>query len=87
MSGEEPIVMSPEQLWAPYDEENEKYRGEPVEITDFEHKMAKDMRDLAKNFNNIKNDNEVRVYSNKNEQYDNEDEFFDYVRVTYPNPK
>lgn len=84
MSGEEPIVMSPEQLWAPYDEEIEKYRGDPVEITDFDHKIAKDMRDFAKNFDSLKVDNEVRVYTSAHEHYDEEEEFYDKIRITYP---
>lgn len=84
MSGEEPIVMSPEQLWAPYDEEIEKFRGEPVEITDFDHKIARDMRDFAKQVDGMKIDNEVRVYTSAHEQYNDDDDFYDHVRVTYP---
>ncbi|KAK8889005.1 hypothetical protein M9Y10_033747 [Tritrichomonas musculus] len=88
MSGEQPIVMTAEQLWALNNEEEiEKFRGEPTEITEFDHKIARDMRDFAKNFNTTRADNEVRVHSNANEQYDDEENFFDYVSVSYPTPK
>ncbi|OHT01823.1 hypothetical protein TRFO_07387 [Tritrichomonas foetus] len=88
---EEPIVMSAEQLWGAADEEIEKYRGEDHEITDFDHKVAKDMRDFANSLNKNprKFDNIVHIYGNgrregDSDEYD-EDNFFDNVPVTYIN--
>lgn len=83
---EEAVVLSPEQLWALNDEEAiEQYRGPDVEITDFEHKIANDMKSFAREVNIQRDDNEVRYYAtNQPGQLQNEDMEFDHVKVTSP---
>ena len=83
---EEPVVLSPEQLWALNDEEAiEQYRGPDVEITDFEHKIANDMKSFAREVSIQRDDNEVRYYAaNQPGQLQNEDMDFDHVEVTTP---
>ena len=85
---EEPIVMSPEQLWAVNDEEIEQFRGEDHEITEFDHKISRDMREFANYVkkNNVEFDNVVRIHGRGEAEDDEEEEenerFYDYVPIT-----
>lgn len=81
---EEPVVLSAEQLWAVSNEEYEQFRGEPVEVTDFEHKIAKDLKEFSKNIDEDKIDNVtfIRDGTSKDEYSDDENDFFDRVEVT-----
>ena len=83
MSNEEPIQMTAEQLWGlSNDEEIEKYRGEDVEITPYDHKLARDFKEFSKM--ELQTDNEIRIYDGKSrhDDDDDDDEFFDHVTIT-----
>ena len=84
MSTEEVVQMSAEQLWGLSNNDDiEQYRGEDVELTEYDHKRARDMVDFAKMEIHPSFDNEVRIYdgSTRNDDSDDED-FFDHVEIT-----
>lgn len=63
--GEEPIVMSAEELWG-CNEEIQRNSEEPFyEITDFDHKVARDMKQFSEYFNKNPNilDNHVIIHN------------------------
>lgn len=73
--------MTPEQLWGlAADEEIEKYRGEDVERTPYDFKLARDFKEFSQM--DLKSDNEVRVYDGNTKYDDDNDDFFDEVRIT-----
>lgn len=87
MAASEAEVMSPEQIWALVgDEDVEQYRGEPVEITAFDHKRARDFAIFASAVGKDREiDNVVVVHDGTTEDHDDE-EFFDIVRPSKPLP-
>ena len=87
MAASEAEVMSPEQIWALVgDEDVEKYRGDPVEITAFDHKRARDFAIFAKTVGSEREiDNVVVVHDGTAEDQEDE-EFFDIVRPSKPLP-
>ena len=85
MTAPAPEIMSPEQLWAlAGDEEIEQYRGETVELTPFDHKLAKDFEIFSKVIGKDRDiDNHVVVHDGTHTEEDDDDaEFFDIVQIT-----
>ncbi|KAH0789985.1 hypothetical protein GPJ56_006112 [Histomonas meleagridis] len=86
MSSEEVVQMSAEQLWGLSNNEDiEQYRGEDVEITEHDHKIARDFAEFAKMEIHPSRENEVRIYdgtSAKDDDDDEDEEFFDHVTIT-----
>ena len=82
--------MSPEELWAMDEEENQKRLAQqpPREITDFDHKQAADFKLFAEVIGKQGNqvfDNKVIVHGAGEDYSDYDDEdFFDIVETTKP---
>ena len=91
MSGEKVIVMSPEELWAMDEEENQKRlaKQEFHELTPFDHKQAADFKFFAQVIGEQaeKNTSNVRIHggAKEDDDYDDydDDEFFDIVKPTH----
>jgi hypothetical protein len=82
--GEEEM-LSPEQLWAIVgDEDVAKFRGPDREITDFDHKQARDMADFAAALGGHHFDNVVVCHSGDAGATPDDDDhdFFDKIAVT-----
>ena len=65
---QEPIVMTPEQLWALNDDSIEQFRGLDVEIEDYHRKLAADSAIFAKSIpqSKLQGENEIHVISAEN---------------------
>ncbi|EAY00871.1 hypothetical protein TVAG_265740 [Trichomonas vaginalis G3] len=86
MTEEKKVVMSAEELWA-YNDANEfdKFRGQDVERTEFDHKAANDFKFFAEALSNSKtlDGNVVHHYNGDKEYSDDDDpQFFDIVQKT-----
>ena len=83
------IVMSPEELWAMDEEENQKRLAQQEfhELTDFDHKQAADFKFFAEIIGKQGNeivDNKVIIHGNGEGDYSDyeDEEFFDIVQPT-----
>lgn len=80
---QEPIVMTPEQLWALNDDSIEQYRGKDVEIEAIHHKLAKDSEIFAQNLpqEKLQGPDELHIIG-PGSSPETRDDFFDYVAPT-----
>jgi hypothetical protein len=79
----EPEIISPEQLWALVgDEDVAEFRGPDHEITDFDHKQARDMAEFAAALDGHHFDNVVVCHSGDTSADLDDDDFFDRVAIT-----
>ena len=78
--------MSPEELWAMDEEENQKRlaKMEFHEIQPFEHKAAADFKFFAQNIDKQAelNNGNVVIHTGKSDDDNDEDDFFDIVTPT-----